>query len=1139
MKGDFSKWRFNPKENFTGTLHQQGRVLLDTDGNAQTQINNHWQDQAARDAFGAWVAAVPSNLPDSFKVKSASVEGKFIKFEVNSGKLWADGILAYLTQNTGDLAKYVATYLEPPIQDPPEDTSSISNGVRDVVILELWREAFNSFQDPPNFIEPALGGPDTTERIRTAMRFRIYRLEENENCHNIKEKIQHDFTQKGKLKVTLQETTNTNKNCPVVEEGGYVGFEHQLYRIEIAKVRPTNSDNNPSAMFKWSLVNGGLVGRGKLNLDEKIVTLTANDQAIKMSGHTTFYMETIEENSEQGYWQVTYGAEVTLDGNDLKIGKEYYKENGLPKGKDVFFRLWNGILPITAFPKISSGKPSELRDGIRLEFDTNSNYTPGDYWTFEVRAGGIANNTTLINDKAPEGIVYHRVPLAVIEWEDFNGEQSAEAIEDCRKIFRPLTNQSVCCSFTVGDGTSSHGDFNSLKEALKHFPQSGGEICLLPGLHKANVDIVARQNIHIRGCGVHTLVQPNKDQINQAIFHIEASQNIHIDNMTLFSASGTVIELEDPSNTQLSSKDISITHNRIVACIHAINIKVFNETATENNIYIAHNQIAMQDKPEGKVGIFCLADGVLIEHNKLVVIPAPNSPNDPRNTEDPTVEIYNPCADPQLAYANSFPATHFLNQVFLFVAAASTVTTKAYLAQGGIQIGGGSEQVSIKSNKIIGGRGNGITLGHLPSFEIASNNVEPFMTNFARLGELQSKFNSFLYEIVITDNLIQNMGLSGIGVATFFNLTTLELLVSVNSLIIYQNFITSCVRQMPAEIPTEMLEQVGFGGIALADCENAQINENRIENNGLSHSEPICGIFMLQGENIEISRNHIINNGPRNTDDNRAARRGYRGGIVIKTSFKELVNNLFTEQKILMSDGIPAVKIHNNVVVQPLGQALHIIALGPVSVIGNQFTSQGVNVSSDPLSLLAGSVFVLNLGISKDFAFLLFPSFRNLARVNANAFHSNKELEALKKILHLPSGTVLFVSNQTTLDLRAEEVDFTLSSQLIASLDDVALTSNQSECISLRDIVLTNTALFAVSIRSNDNRFQEGITLSSYSLFSYGMMNTATANQATHCLQVLGVPYLRVESGNTVLFSKQGCDKDRSGLQAKYMVVAP
>ena len=184
------------------------------------------------------------------------------------------------------------------------------------------------------------------------------------------------------------------------------------------------------------------------------------------------------------------------------------------------------------------------------------------------------------------------------------------------------------------------------------------------------------------------------------------------------------------------------------------------------------------------------------------------------------------------------------------------------------------------------------------------------------------------------------------------------------------------------------------------------------------------------------------------------------------------------------------------------------------------------------MSLLAGTVFILNLGISKDLiGTVLSSSFRDIARANMSSL-----VFALQRILYLPSGNVLFGNNQTTLDLRNMEINFALSSQLIASLDDVAYNSNQSECTSLIDFVFTNTAIWAVTIRTNDNRFQEGVTQALYSLFSYGLMNTAATNQATHCLHVLGHPsFTVVNKDNIVLFSAD-CTRNYELLKEKFTV---
>ena len=55
---------------------------------------------------------------------------------------------------------------------------------------------------------------------------------------------------------------------------------------------------------------------------------------------------------------------------------------------------------------------------------------------------------------------------------------------------------------------------------------------------------------------------------------------------------------------------------------------------------------------------------------------------------------------------------------------------------------------------------------------------------------------------------------------------------------------------------------------------------------------------------------------------------------------------LFTQRlgvlRLSVQNGMPAAKVHDNIVSVPLGQALAMIALGPVSVLGNQFTSRGM-----------------------------------------------------------------------------------------------------------------------------------------------------------------------------------------------------
>lgn len=1135
MKGDFSRLPDERNHNFAGVLHQQGRVLLDTDWNAQTAITTGWQDTAGQDIIGAGVAAVPADQPNGFKIVSATHAAGTtnVQLTVNPGRVWADGLLARLfgepdPDSTAAVPR-IATYLTPPVQDPSFDTSSIAADVRDAVVLEVWREEINGFQLPDLLIEPALGGPDTTERVNTAFAFRLMRLADGDTCENIGGRLKDDFSKKGKLKVSLQPSSGGTGDCPTPAGGGYTGFEHNFYRIEIAAL-----DSGPP-QFKWSQYGGGLVGRGHFDALNKQVTIKANLQAMTNSGLSSFYLEALERDPLLGHWRVTYGALATLTNDVLTLSPNKLfgtiPANALATDT-TFFRLWNGIALVQNFG--NTALPNNV--GIILAFDAPaaSNYVPGDYWTFAVRAGEVVNPDILINNQPPKGIHYHRVPLAELHWNAAaNISFEAGQIEDCRKIFRPLTNQRVCCTLLVGDGIQSQGDFNSVEEALRHLPADGGTICLMPGNHHlVNVVINNRKNVKFTGCGIHTIVHPHSNQPTAPIFRIEASQGIQLDNLTLMTNTGTAIQVLDPASTQVASQAIYVLHNHIVALTHAVEVRVKNELAGDNNVWIAGNKISMLDKPGGDTAIFCSADNVLIDDNHIVVVPAPDPrrPNDPRTPDDP-FRVFDPCADVRSYYVAGFPANQFVSatfQYFAYAVAIAAVQRVLYRAKGGIQIGGGSEYVSIRHNQIIGGSGNGITLGDLPSL----GDVDPTFNKRAltydslpeqTLNRLQERLVSTLYGIAIEDNNIQSMGLAGVGVEAFFNVEKIGLLIRVEDLTVYRNAITRCAQQIPTPLPETMLGDAGFGGIVLTDCENVIIQENRIEHNGVSHVDPICGILILMGEKVDASRNRILNNGPRTSLTNDNLRPGLRGGVVVAMSFKRLSDKLLDDRELLAPDGIPAVKVHDNIVTQPVGRALTILAFGPVSVVGNQLTSQGADFRANPLSLLAATVFILNLGVSQDLlAFLLLASYRNLAYSDKAMFSADYnatrgDSSRIPKFFYLPSGTVLFTNNQTMLDLRTEERESVFSSQLIASLDDVAYNGNQLTCTSFFDVILTNTSLFGVTVRSNDNRCQEGLSSTLYSLFSYGLVNTATSNQATHCLHVLG--NLVTEADNMVLFT--------------------
>ena len=584
----------------------------------------------------------------------------------------------------------------------------------------------------------------------------------------------------------------------------------------------------------------------------------------------------------------------------------------------------------------------------------------------------------------------------------------------------------------------------------------------------------------------------------------------------------TGILLEGSKNGHLS--EINIFNNRILAYINAIRV----EDEDGEKIKILGNTIRMLDKKDGDVAIFIQALDSLIEDNDITVVPADDlTPEVDIPGDDTIPNPTDPCAKLWLIYLYRLFLTSYINGIWAFV--MRNFPAKQFNTPGGIQIAGKSERIKIHKNRIVGGYWNGITLGHIP--KEVEKALKKYINKYAVdklpitvLTELQKRLDPFIYNLDIEENDIQYMGLNGIGVVSFFSIRDIALMISVDDMTIYRNNITDCLQQLPLDITAGMSREMAFGGISLADCEDLIIRENRIEDNGIKYPGPVCGIFIQHGEKIDISDNRILNNGPKSVSTNAAVLKGIGGGVVIRWSFKQKMVEILKEKQFFVPDGIPAVKIHENTITQPLGQAILIMAMGPVSVVGNQLTSQGVDSRANPFSMLAGAVLIFNLGVSADlFAMVLLASLSTLFQASIEYTMPLNSLITWGKVLeflyYLPSGNVLFANNQITLDLRDLEISKPISSQFIFSLDDVSYGGNQAFCAAILDTLLSDALIAGNTVRTNDNRFQEGSTLSLFSLISIGLlMNTCTGNQATHCLNPVGIIKPQKVDNNIVMY---------------------
>jgi hypothetical protein len=194
--------------------------------------------------------------------------------------------------------------------------------------------------------------------------------------------------------------------------------------------------------------------------------------------------------------------------------------------------------------------------------------------------------------------------------------------------------------------------------------------------------------------------------------------------------------------------------------------------------------------------------------------------------------------------------------------------------------------------------------------------------------------------------------------------------------------------------------------------------------------------------------------------------------------------------------GVPAAHIHDNIVVSPAGRALEMIAWGPVSVEGNEFTAKGriirnqvdvtagathtktashlanvpyasIGKSGNPvlalIDLLGGSaVAIFNLGVSNE-VYLQLAGASGLYLVDD--LPTRRPLMTTRTSVFFVGGNILFNDNQVVFDAFAAGISFTLSSVFLFCLDDISMEGNQCDCDLTIDFALLNALVVGWSIR--------------------------------------------------------------------------
>ena len=1243
MSFDTSRYRFDPRNDYSAVVMEQGRVQLDSDWNEWLAQLSRRTQAGTLDTVGR--AAYPPTTPNAFQI---TVVGSSVT--IGPGRMYVDGLLA---ENHGDPTTVVWDPALAEMSNTPQPPPTTATGAIDflaqpyysalgpnatlptasgsyLAYLDVWTRAVDFLQDPA-LVDPAVG-VDTTGRLQTVWQIGIVAVAAGTTCGNAG--APWPAASGGRLSNAPIVSTPSGPCC-LTDNTGYTGPENQHYRVEIHQGGAIGT-----ATFKWSRDNASVqTGVTAITPVTNSVEAAASQLTVQSMGRDQVlgfapgeWIEILNKDLELAGLpgelhridSIDFaGKTITLD--STVSATKFVAPNNLPDPSQCTrIRRWDqsgkvyasdGTTVITDLgasgshgdiPVPSAGTFVILENGITVSFSLSPAggvFNSGDVWTFAARTDGSLQT---LDNAPPRAIHHHYVPLSIVDF-------GAGTATDCRVPWTPGgTDSCGCCRVTVGDGIESVGQFNSINAALMALPDKGGEVCILSGRYYEYVFIKDKHDVLLRGCGSHSrlaspsvapapvvtimLANPNPttgapiassptggnaDGTFNAIVSISASQHIELRSLAVEASDNEVgilidgtgdlvvdttanaaaqasVQLEDENLSivaDITAKDIVLTASTLPAIL-AQRIEL---------LHIDDNRVLMQNVGSLWPSVYVSGTEMHVDRNYVGVQSVSST------REWLPVGIVDDLTTTSAAQGSK----------------GITYST-AVEHLGGIMIAGPSKGVYVCENQIEGGRFNGITLGNFAL--VGSDGVdvgqiigvrtvpEDKCTTTSSLVPPDSSTTGVegtsivaggkLIDIVIDANRISKMGLCGIGPVGLFELDVIREAISIQNLTITRNIVRDTLLRPTASLnaygkqitdgedvaaslagsadtyglTTADSLQAGsstpYGAICVPAAENLVIRDNVISDFGTRPGAKVNGIFVLYGEMVDISRNQILETRDLSASkpDESAVKPSIHGGIILAvitpptmygsssamSSSTPVIPTHDANPTLLATrlyePGMPALRVEENVVRIPLGQALAAVGFGPFAISNNHFACGGTVRGAG--TAIAQTVLILNLGSAIESATDTgFGDIYDNASSQATAgYHLSNPGPTPRTLATSNCGTVLFSDNICQLETRADG-QRSIASLIILSLDHVNFTGNHTWIDSQTLSAFFDAVIVAGSVNVSNNRFQESPVSVLLSGITLGVANITTQNISTFCLLYDGLPSLTIGTSNVNLLN--------------------
>jgi hypothetical protein len=524
MASDRARISFEPSRQWRSVISQQGRVTVEADANEANAI-------AAAERRAELVETVgPTGTPDDgYGLQVAPSGAPAGDFTVGHGTMYVGGERVRLE---ADLAYSSQADWIDSADDPLWVAPAVPSGANEAVYLLLREQEVGAVEDPA-LRDAALGGPDTSARTRIIQRV-VRAPTTGTDCAGALADLETAWAAEGlafdpatmslrsgaTLQVSYQPPPTIASLCEPNGQGGYVGAENQLVRVQVSG---TDESGNPqlvwgfdNASFLYRITGPLAAGATKLTLASAPVDSYHQPQA----GQAVEILEAAAQLTDSDYVAAATGVVTTLTQPYITDTRQVVLAAGVtgPQANSplLFMRVWQGTLAW------ASGPIALADTGIAVTLTPSGTGSHvGDYWTFAVRPGTpstvspVYPERILAGPQPPDGPAIWATQLGLLTWP---AEGSTPAIADCRHQFDDLVTLSErsngCCSADVTPDDVDGGA--GLQAVLDRLVAVGipATLCLQPGTYTLPAPLVipaSASGLTIESCIGGAVLQAQAD----------------------------------------------------------------------------------------------------------------------------------------------------------------------------------------------------------------------------------------------------------------------------------------------------------------------------------------------------------------------------------------------------------------------------------------------------------------------------------------------------------------------------------------------------------------------------------------------------------------------------------------------------